>query len=191
MKKIFFIFLFFYFTSEIFAISVYPGQIDFEVYENQMGCKNITFVSGGEIIIKDRWSKKNSMEKDINLHSLKKESLGLILDYSKNFLISEKGKTEICFQGRKGSYHGVLLIREKDSNEGVGVWINAIVIKNSTKIGSFSITGSSILNQKGETNIKKYLFVSSFLLSIFLILFLFLLRKKFYFSRTKTSLPTI
>jgi hypothetical protein len=193
MKKTFFIFLFLFFSlSKLSAISVYPGEISFEVYPNQVECKNITFVTGGEMVIQDRWSKKNVFTKEINKHSLKKESLGLSLEYSKNIFVSEKEKTEICFSGKEyGSYHGVLLVRERDSNEGVGIWINATILKDSKIKDGFSITGFSIFEKNGEIDIQKCIFISSFLLLIFLTLLLFLLKRKNYLSKTKTSLPTI
>lgn len=150
MRKIPFIFLILFFEiSIISSIAVYPKQINFEVEPGELSCRNVTILSSGNILFQDRWAKKNIISRDIGDYKVNKESLKISLEYPPEKFIYERGSTEICFSGNvPGNYNGVLLIRERNSLEGIGVWINASVFGEEKEKGFSPITGFSILNKE-------------------------------------------
>jgi hypothetical protein len=180
MKKVlFFIFLIFFVVIEnISGISVYPQQIDFEIYEGEFSCRNVTIISSGNILLNDKWAKKNLDTKEMRLHKFTKDSLKLYLDYPSEIFVSEKERVELCFSGSStGFYHGVFLVREENSNEGVGIWINGKIISKDGSGKNFPLTGMSVL-EDSSFNPSFLLTISGVLLTIFLILLFIVFKRK-------------
>lgn len=180
MKKILFIlfFIFFIGVESISGISIYPQQVDFEIYEGEFSCKNVTIVSSGNIILNDKWAKKNLDTKEMQLHKLSKEVLKLYLDYPKEIFVLDKERVEVCFSGDSpGFYHGVFLAKEENSNEGVGIWINGRILSKSTPSKKLPLTGMSTL-ENSSLNPSFLLTVSGILLTIFLTLLFFIFKRK-------------
>ncbi len=180
MKKILFIFclIFFIGIKNISGIAVYPQQINFLVHEGEFSCENVTILSYGNIVLNDKWAKKNLNTKDILLHIFPKASLNLYLDYPKEIFVFDKEKVEVCFSGNSpGVYHGVFLAREENSNEGVGIWINATILKSNKNNNLLSSTGMSIL-EDSSSNPSFLLSFSGILLTMLLVLLFFISKRK-------------
>ena len=177
-KTLFVLFLIFFVVFEnVSGISIYPQQIDFEVYEGDFSCSNVTIVSFGNVLLNDKWAKKNLDTKEMRLHKFSKESLRLHLDYPKEVFVSNREKIEVCFSGNSpGFYHGVFLAREESSNGGVRIWIRGRVLPKNKSAGRFPLTGMFAL--ENSSNPSFLLSVSGVLLAILAVLLLFLSRKR-------------
>jgi len=176
MKKIYF-FIFFIFLVGLVSseeIIVSPGEINFDILQGQISCKNITISSYGEIALKDKWGEKWSATKELSEYFLSKEELNLHLDYSSDIFIENKTKLSICFSGEDiGRYHGVLLVKNKESKSGIGIWLNATIRGSSY---TSRLTGA-FLNSENKANFS-LLFWLSFTSLLLILVFVFLLLKK-------------
>lgn len=175
----FFSFLFLFNLVSCIELKISPQEIFLNGTSNEFICENISIktLEESNIEIKDRWAIKNFQEKDFKSHKLNSQDLGLILVYNSSKRIINQSKELICIKAKKpGFYHGLILIRIKNSSSGIGVWVNLNISENNF---NSKITGKTIFfdNKKEFNYINFILFL--FLL-ILLIELIFYLRKNIY-----------
>jgi len=178
MREFIFLFFFIFFTGFVSGIRVSPTEISFEEKVGEKSCGNISIFGDGVIIVEDRWSINE--ERNFLDYDYKSGFFGLDVIYEKEFLVENYSEMDVCVKGKKTDfYSGVLLLRIKDSNEGVGVWMNVNVSDGENILGR--ISGKII----GESNVKVE---GIFLISSFIFLLLLLLVLVIYFRKEKKTI---
>lgn len=165
MKIIYFFFIIFLINTVLAEeIKVSPEQINFTGQINKEYCKNIEIYSSSLILIEDRWAEKGFTNRDFIKHKFSSSDLNLEIKYkNKTF---QTDSFEVCLKSKNsGVYHGLLLFRENNSNNGVGIWINSEFTSKDTQIVLIPKTLTKKVIQNTQFN-------SSFLLVILLLLIL-------------------
>ncbi len=160
--------------SSGYELALSPSQINYSLNINKELCKNITIFSNdyvGEIISMDKWAGEGVSTKNLNEYNLESNSLGINIEYPKNFILSNKKDLEVCITAtKKGSYQGALLFQADNMTLGVGSWINLLVEDNfENKLNINQLTFYIIFGEM--------LFID-FIAVLFLTYLIFLTRKK-------------
>lgn len=180
MKITIFFLFFFSFLSLVNCseLKISPQELFFEGETNKFICKNISIETSEEstVIIQDRWAIKDFQEKDFKSHKLKREDLDLALTYNSSRRVIDLSNELICIKAKQaGFYHGLILLRIKDSSSGIGVWINLNISEKN-----FKTKVSDTILLKNKESSKLVSFVLFLLILILLIELIFYLKKKIY-----------
>lgn len=153
----------------VFSLEASPVSLEFKGEAGEEFCENISIVDfDSELVVEDKWAGEGYTGRDLTEHELSGDDVKVDLDF--NFL--GDGISEVCLKGKRGGvYHGVLLIRERDENAGIGIWIELELEKRDV----ISFNGMSLVDSvKGEVNTLSFALTALF---IFLFIILLLLLK--------------
>jgi hypothetical protein len=174
--RFFFVVLFFVFLmSFVSAIKVSPTEVHFEGKAGEKICENVSVFCNGVVFIENRWAVNES--RSFSDYKSDSSFFGLDMIYDNNFFVFNYTEKTICVKADKeGFYSGILLLRLKDSNEGVGVWMDVNVSEGEDVFEK--ISGFIIEERNDSERIIKILFFVSFLLLLFLLRLLIYFKKR-------------
>jgi len=163
-------------------LGISPIELKFEGNAGEKICKNYTlFVEdfSGFLIGETKWAKIGEIKKDLKIHTLNAESLGITLEYQKNINLHEKTSFEICILCKtSGNYHGALLYQAEGTNLGVGNWIILKINENNLKSNLQSNSKIAMLNNKKIKSSFNFLILSPTIFLFFVFILLFKLKRK-------------
>jgi len=121
------------------TLKITPSSLTFNGEPNKEICTKLTIensIPNGIVEGRDLWAAEGTTDKDLSLHTLDAEDLGLIVSYPESVNILGSGDVDVCVTAPdKGLYHGALLYRTIQGG-GVGIEL-AVWITVDTKTPFF------------------------------------------------------
>ncbi|MDP2925446.1 MAG: hypothetical protein Q8N99_03675 [Nanoarchaeota archaeon] len=117
-------------------ININPSELRFIGKANNDICKNYSIYTDKETILegKLRWSRNLFQDRNIINYKSISESFEIKEKFQKQISSPGNINQSICLSFKEpGDYQGALYYYIKDKNIGVGVWINAYIIKEKNK----------------------------------------------------------
>ncbi len=108
------------------TLKLEPSKLNLTGEPNTEICQNLKIeysVYNGLVEGRDLWAQKGVTDKNLSLHTLDAEDLGLIVTYPKSVNILGSGDVDVCITGPEGLYHGALLYRTIQGGS-VGIELN-------------------------------------------------------------------
>jgi hypothetical protein len=180
MKIIFFILLILIPSINAYSLSASPEEITFNLKLDEELCKTIKINTEGEILLTDKWAESGVSERSLSLHYLNSEEAELEIIYPSYLNLKKETSTKICVSSNVSqNRHGVILIKMKNQNIGVGVWVNIIMEKSYSKIPleEEKLENDLLYTKEKKKVIPMFLAISN-LLSLGLISLLLILKNK-------------
>lgn len=157
------IFLIIIFSFEVDALEIgaSPPILEYNVRVGQEECVNLNIFSDKSTYfdVEDEWN-AYSDGKDIQEYDSKAREVNIILKYDSEIYVRGNKTTEVCFLGAEnGLYNGILLIKPKNKNSAIGVWIQASVGNGLSNLqkdnfqNEESIITGKVINEGKNNNI--------------------------------------
>ncbi len=108
------------------TLKLEPSKLNLTGEPNTEICQNLKIeysVYDGSVEGRDLWAEKGVTDKNLSLHTLDAEDLGLVVTYPESVNILGSEDVDVCVTGPEGLYHGALLYRTIQDG-GVGIELN-------------------------------------------------------------------
>ncbi len=111
------------------SLKLEPSKLNLTGEPNEKICQNLKIeysVYNGLVEGRDLWAEEGVTDKNLSLHTLNAEDLGLIVSYPESVNILESEDVDVCVTGPEGLYHGALLYRTMQGGS-IGIELNVWV----------------------------------------------------------------
>ncbi len=124
-----------------------PSSLIFNLEPGEEECQKITFSSESSTIsVSDSWALNKDVEWKVSLFNTSSGEHALSLTYPRE-VDGDAGKVDVCLIGsEEGEYQGILILTEEQEGTSIiqmGIWLKAVISKNTTPVTPSADTSSS------------------------------------------------